>query len=177
MKLSKMFYLTIGALAGITYIVACGGSGSSIADAIESALNVSYDNASSGLSATNVQTAIDEVASNSIASDTNLVGTWTGTQYYHGEATENATITFGADGTFSCSGGSADVTSAFSTGAGGLCGATYTWSIKGNTVLLTNTDDPDGYRVIKIDSLTSSNVGFFFALEIPSQSDFFYGSK
>ena len=58
--------VAVGFMAGIVWVAACGGSAGSnitesIADALMAAIDVSYDNAESGLTSSNVQAAIDEL--------------------------------------------------------------------------------------------------------------------
>ena len=63
MKQNKLVLLMAGFLAGMMYVVACGTTGQSIAAAIGNAIDVVYDNTTSGLTATTVQGAIDEIVS------------------------------------------------------------------------------------------------------------------
>lgn len=112
---SKVLYLMIGVLVGISYVVACGGSSSSGAASIGNAIDVVYDNVVSKLSGTNVQTAIDELAyknPTAVTSDM-LVGTWTGVQYSYRslqtslaniEVENTFTVTFNEDGSYVCAG-------------------------------------------------------------------------
>lgn len=113
MRKTKLNYLVLGFIAGIAYLVACGGGASSIADIIGKAIDVSYNNTSSGLSAENVQDAIDEI----LLSEAAITGTWQGTLYSQGkadykpedfdsyrQATSDVEFSFEADGSFSCSG-------------------------------------------------------------------------
>ena len=102
MKYAKMLYLMLGFVAGISYLVACGGGTSSIADTIVNAIDVVYSNTTSGLSATNAQAAIDELATNQsdIITTTTLVGTWSLVMAYDSTNTVAGVITFNGDGTY-----------------------------------------------------------------------------
>lgn len=60
-SLQKLTFISAGFLAGVIWIAACGGGSASIAETIATALEVSYDNATSGLTATTVQAALDEL--------------------------------------------------------------------------------------------------------------------
>lgn len=60
-SLQKLTFISVGFLAGVIWIAACGGGSASIAETIATALEVSYDNATSGLTATTVQAALDEL--------------------------------------------------------------------------------------------------------------------
>lgn len=62
-KFKTVLTIQIGFIAGILFAVSCGNDGgfNSIAQNVLSALGVTYDNTTSGLSATNVQDAIDEI--------------------------------------------------------------------------------------------------------------------
>ena len=101
MKKWKVGYLVLGFVVGVSYLVACGGSSSSVAAAIGNAIDVVYDNVTSGLTAINVQAAIDENAaaitdlqsSGSTLSD-QIVGTWNGSM-----SGTDYTITLSSDGT------------------------------------------------------------------------------
>jgi hypothetical protein len=115
MKIKPMIYLEVGFVAGIFYLVACGGSSSGIASAIGNAIDVLFDNTASKMVATNAQAAIDELAYKNPTSVTPdmLVGTWTGLQYGVRstqadistlEVSNTFTITFNVDGTYTCSG-------------------------------------------------------------------------
>ena len=60
-------WLCVGFFLGIAFVGACSSGGTAIAQAIIEALDVVYDNSASGLQATNVQAAIDEVHGNQTA--------------------------------------------------------------------------------------------------------------
>ena len=105
-KLSK---LVVGLVLGL-FLGACGVAG---AQAINDALTLPYDNATSGLEATNVQDAISELAASSTIQDEYLVGTWVmspafpvdnTTGYHYTNRTTGypfgESFTFYADGTY-----------------------------------------------------------------------------
>lgn len=186
MKATKWLYLAAGFVVGVSYLVACGGSTNSIAATIGDAVDVVYSNVTSALTATNVQAAIDEVvvrvktlegatSSDSITTDA-LTGTWVGTQYYNKTPTESVTVTLGANGAFSCSGGASNSALAAS-GVPSVCAATYTWGLKGHIILLTPSAGGNDYRVIQVNAVDATNVALFFTLEAPTQYEFFYGTK
>lgn len=184
MKKIKAFYLVLGFVGGIAYLVACGGSNSSIAETLGNAADVVYDNLTSALSATNMQTAVDEVVDRIKALESNsssvttsaITGTWSGIEYYNKTAIENASMVFGANGAFSCSGGA--TLSALGTDSNmGLCGGSFTWSLKGHTILLTPTAGGNNYRIIQVSSVDSTNISLIFTMETATQFDFFYGTK
>lgn len=56
-----IYLIGISFIAGILFVVQCGGAAKSIADAVADALDLNYSNSDSGLSATTVQGAIDEL--------------------------------------------------------------------------------------------------------------------
>ena len=64
---NRWYYVALGFLCGFTFVIGCGGGGSSIggvpagAQDANSASNIIYGNSASGLAATNVQAAIDEI--------------------------------------------------------------------------------------------------------------------
>lgn len=118
MKKTPLLYVTLGFIAGIFYIAACsGGNGlspsASIAETIGSAVDILFNNSDSGLTATNVQTALDEIDGRVDALEKNdlkslLVGSWTGKQRrtsrgLGGEEINTVSLTINADGTYSCS--------------------------------------------------------------------------
>ena len=127
MKKSKALYLATGFVIGVLY-VSCNGAqvANSIAATIGNAIDVVFDNTSSGLTATTVQGAIDEVASSVDGINTRvtslegseladlLIGAWTGTEYCeHCDQSETyeTSFTFNADGTYSCANSGEDVSS------------------------------------------------------------------
>ena len=62
----KWFYLSLGFFCGAAFFVGCGGGGGGTAaeaQDVVNAVDVNYTNAISGLAATNVQAAIDEIVS------------------------------------------------------------------------------------------------------------------
>lgn len=56
--------IQIGFIAGVLFAISCGSENDfqSVAQGVLNALGVTYDNSASGLAATNVQTALDELA-------------------------------------------------------------------------------------------------------------------
>ncbi len=109
--MKKIFYVVLGFVAGVGYIVACSsgqlaGVGASLAAAIGNAVDVVFDNTKSGLTSTNVQDALDEItAQHGDRLAALLVGTWAGNEYGmtgYGSRKTPMTLTFNADGTFSC---------------------------------------------------------------------------
>ena len=121
MKIKNVAYVLIGVCAGLVW--ACSSSSlndfnSSIAEVIEEALNISYDNAASGLESNTVQGAIDEVVVDLASVNESvdylrltglqlknaLVGAWQGTLQGEFDSSEDTTITFNSDGTYECSG-------------------------------------------------------------------------
>ena len=106
MRKLKLWYITLGFIAAVAYLVACGSGSNSIADIIGKALDISYDNSTSGLSATNVQDAIDEVSVsyNQVLIESDLVGDWHGLIYQDQDSDKELTLTLVSDGTFSCDG-------------------------------------------------------------------------
>lgn len=117
MKRSALVYVMAGFLTGVIYISACGGGSNSVAASIGNAIDVIFNNTSSGLSATNAQAAIDELATkvndlekgNKIGADlaSDLVGAWTGT-YCNGADCQDISITLNSDGSLSCNAGGGD---------------------------------------------------------------------
>lgn len=201
MKKTNLSYLVLGFIAGIAYLVACGGGTSSIADIIGRAIDISYSNTSSGLSAENVQDAIDEI----LLSTDAIAGTWQGILYSQGkadykpedfesyrQATSDVEFSFDADGSFSCS-GDLSKTNAFilHNGSSTICeGPGYaedesrTWEIFGNTVLIKYTysaTDPSGtqtptyYYAIQAKIVSGEMVLFFNGRQ--GDHAFFFGTK
>ena len=65
--------VAVGFMAGIVWVAACGGGGTaSIADTIAAAIDVSYDNDDSGLTAETVQAAIDELKADAYSDEAAL---------------------------------------------------------------------------------------------------------
>jgi hypothetical protein len=61
-KIGNFAILTVGFIAGIFWIAACGGGTSAVSNALATlAKDIGYDNTSSHLTASDVQTAIDEI--------------------------------------------------------------------------------------------------------------------
>lgn len=56
-----LYLIGISFIAGVLFIVQCGGAANGVAQAIGDALGVDYNNSDSSLSATNLQDAIDEL--------------------------------------------------------------------------------------------------------------------
>lgn len=56
-----LYLIGISFIAGVLFIVQCGGSTRSIAEAVMDAVGIDYSNNESGLQATNMQAAVDEV--------------------------------------------------------------------------------------------------------------------
>lgn len=182
MKITPLAYLMFGFITATVCNSACGGkSGEAIASTIGSAIDVVFNKSSTSLTSTTVQSAIEELAGpyGGHVTAATLAGTWTGTQYYHGQLKTGASITFNADNSFSCSGGIDESVSALggSSSTNTLCLKTYTWELKGNTIVLAETGSTTGYRIIPISFFDGTNISFNFSLEIPSQYDFFYGTK
>jgi hypothetical protein len=130
-KISGLSLLFVGFMAGVIYIAACDGKRvtSSLAEVLENAVDVLFDSTASGLTAENVQDAIDELdtAVDTLGSQLKtgenlaqiLVGLWTGT-YCNEGICESTSMTLGSDGSFSCNG------NAF----GGTCDdPSMTWSV------------------------------------------------
>lgn len=57
-----IYLIAISFIAGVLFIIQCGGQVVSIAEDIASAIGIEYSNTGSGLSATTVQDALDELA-------------------------------------------------------------------------------------------------------------------
>ncbi len=168
MKKSKMMYLTIGFIAGVTYLVACGSSTSSIAETIGNAIDVVYDNETSGLAATNVQTAIDEVSTslNNLSLSTGkltsqlLVGNWSGTGYNPEETTAN--LYLNADGTYSCSGQFSILTD-----DNPACLQALSWDVVANSIRLKyGTEESPTYRIFRVHYCTASILSITYSNSI-----------
>ncbi|MBF0107508.1 MAG: hypothetical protein HQM16_19545 [Deltaproteobacteria bacterium] len=119
-KIKTISWIFVGVCIGVVW--ACGSStvsdiGHAVAEALGTALEVTYDNSSSGLSATTVQAAVDEVNSTLNYATAHgddfkalLVGTWTGTHYSDTPTGfDNISMTLGSDGSFDCDNGEGDV--------------------------------------------------------------------
>lgn len=116
MQKLRVQYLTVGFVAGMVYVAACGGVVNSIAETIGDAVDLVFDNSTSGMTAENAQDAIDELDERADELDgradyleginlsTLLTGTWAGVEYCTQCETNGSeiTITFNADETFSC---------------------------------------------------------------------------
>jgi len=57
-----VYLIGISFVAGVLFVIQCGGAAKSVAEAVTDALGITYSNSDSGLSATTVQAAIDELA-------------------------------------------------------------------------------------------------------------------
>jgi len=66
-KLSAAGLLSIGFITGILWVVSCGGSSSVTSALASAASDITYSNTTSGLTATTVQAALDEVVSEDAA--------------------------------------------------------------------------------------------------------------
>lgn len=109
-------YILSGFILGASYIVACGSGSNSLAQPVENAIEVAFDNSNSKLNATNLQAAIDELNEKVDALETggvlplkqsDLVGTWKGETIFlnpQGKRFSNISLTINANGTYSCSG-------------------------------------------------------------------------
>lgn len=133
MKKTSFLYVTFGFIAGIFYIAACGGAGSAVADAIDEIFN----NDESGLAAENVQDAIDEVETRVDTLEgqnlsTLLVGSWTGSEYSENGTIESLSITFAADGSYTCVGNS----SSPSLRSSDVCSSPVSWNVFKKTIRL-----------------------------------------
>lgn len=129
--MKKYVFLMMGFVVGILYVAACGTDvPSSLADAVVHAIDVVFDNAASGLTATNVQAAIEEVGGRvdtlegNTPTASSLVGTWTFATPFEATA-QPGSLTISADGTYTATTGFAlDTVSFCSSGrfilAGGL---------------------------------------------------------
>lgn len=105
--IKKMSLLFLGSVFGISLMVACGTQGMTnlaraVATIIGAANQVSYDNTTSGLKATDVQGAVDEVVSDAkslaVALNPNsITGTWAFVKAFDPSKTTVGTIIF--DGT------------------------------------------------------------------------------
>ena len=154
MKHRSFTFLIIGFLAGIAYISACGGGTNTIAAMIGDAVDVSYNNATSGMSATNVQAAIDEAAANQTLVTTELlVGNWTGSFYSNDDSDGSVeySLTFNADGTYSCSASEINLC-AYSGG---------TYQIFGNNVILFCYNG-NNYRAATVVYFRSTQMNFIY---------------
>jgi|GEM_PF-6223988 len=106
MKKAKMSYVMLGFIVGVAYIAACGSGSGPVAGVLNAASNlmkaieVGFDNATSGLESTTVQSAIDELAARDNITGDQLVGKWTGTMYNIDYWDYKITITFHADNTY-----------------------------------------------------------------------------
>lgn len=144
MKRHSFRFLIIGFLAGIVYVSACGGGTSTIAATIGDAVDVLFDNVSSGLQATNVQAAIDEVDGRIDALETGnfstlLVGTWTGSEMDENVTwSTEGTLTLNSNGTYSCYNFLSRFTAA-------VCAAPVSWETKNKILKLTYTV-PEGFN-------------------------------
>lgn len=106
--MKKYTWMFLGFMLGVFYVMGCGG-GSAISRGIAIAVDLVYDNSQSGLRATTMQGAIDEVAMMAVDRTEALIGTWHGKFYYisdDGKGFEdtfyNLTLTFNSDGSYSC---------------------------------------------------------------------------
>lgn len=155
MKSGRILYLVIGFFAGVIYLVACSGSGNSVAAAIINAIDIVYDNATSGLTAINVQTAIDEVVdrlkSLEGCNSDQLVGTWNGTDYDDNGNEKSFNITFNDDGSYTCTCTSSCVQE---------CATSGTWEIKANDLMLlmVPVNDKIGYFPVLVKSTSDSSL-------------------
>ncbi len=150
MRNGKFLYITLGFIAGVFYIAACGtGSNSgnisdSIAGTIINAADVLFDHTSSGLSASNVQSAIDEV--NAKVQRNNLKSILEGATWTSRPAGESSpsgdTITFNEDGTYSCTYGTSGRSMIAQLGS--VCAGPISWDAeKLGLVTLTHGSSPD----------------------------------
>lgn len=133
MKKTPFLYVTFGFIVGIFYIAACGGAGSAIADAVDQL----FDNSPSGLTAENVQAAIDEVEARVDTLEgqnlsTLLVGLWSGSEYSENGTIESLSITFAGDGTYTCVGNS----SSPSLRSSDVCSSPVSWNAFKKTIRL-----------------------------------------
>jgi hypothetical protein len=152
--MKKWPYIVLGFLAGCIYIYSCGGGSNGLATTIGNAVDVLFDNSTSGLSATNVQTAIDEVTANQVlVTADQLVGTWTGGVYDNNgrDGSIPYSFVFNADGTYSCS-----VDDEY------LCSAGSTYQIVGNNVILLRTGLYSNYRPAIVVSFDSTKMNFIY---------------
>lgn len=94
--------ILVGLALGISWSIRCGDSSTANGETTVTAADVTYDNNDSGLEATTVQTAIDELASDIAAlqaaspsySESDIIGTWTCTV-----GDDPWTLTFSSGGT------------------------------------------------------------------------------
>lgn len=169
---SRSLYLIMGFVTGVVYVAACGG-GSSLSDVasaaaetLGNAVDVIFSNTDSGLTATTAQGAIDEIDGrvdaleelNADPSDltARLVGSWTGTGYYSNRCTladcssDDVTLTFNSDGSFSCSGSTVSNTAEFLASDKDICTAGLEWNALTNSILFTYTEAGSGEEAFKI---------------------------
>lgn len=161
MKQTKLLFLMAGFLVGVCYVITCGGGAQSIADAVTDAVDVLFDNSSSGLTATNVQSAIDEVESriNSLESANDfsslLAGSWTGSESDEDATTTGISLILNSSGTYSCS----DFLSSFTSA---VCDSPVSWDVENNVLKITYTV-PDGFTAsgnifLPVQNVDSSNL-------------------
>ena len=147
----KYVFIFLGFLTGVAY-VSCGGAGgiaNTIASVLGAATDVTYDNTASGLTATTTQAALDELAIS--VDDLNktgdnlaetLVGTWTGTHITNSTST-TISITFNADGTFTCDDGGGD---AFSSAEFSCDDGSGSWNVLIRSIRINYTSSD--YRIL-----------------------------
>ncbi|WP_026840531.1 hypothetical protein [Citrifermentans bremense] len=127
-------------IAGMTLLTsACSSSQADSVDTSTKVLasNIIIDNSKTTLSATTLQSAIEELAPASLSASV-IVGTWTASNYPDKSI---GTVTFNSDGTFSVSAGSFRV-------ACNYVDAPYTgkWKMVEGTLLELVADVADGYK-------------------------------
>ncbi|MBX7149156.1 hypothetical protein K1X76_08710 [bacterium] len=164
MKQRSFFLIIVGFISGIFYITACGGGtqvSRAIADAIGNAADVIFDNSGSGMTATDTQSALDELDNRldrqepTDLTDT-LVGTWSGTYYVFDDLAEitsdSATLTFNENGSYSCT---------IDNGFGDFfndttaCDEAVSWDVLGNVIVLTQTSSK---ILLSIDAISSTKM-------------------
>lgn len=175
MKARQSIYLLCGFLAGIVY-VSCGGAAgvpNAVADAIGSALDVTFANEDSGLTGTTVQAAIDELDGKVDTLETNhgtdisslLEGTWTGTVYFNDNCTlaecsaTDVSLTLSSDNSYTCSGTSLSNNNRSLSGSNTVCSSASSWEVLTRSLLLHyNNGSNDVFKVLQINFISSTKI-------------------
>jgi hypothetical protein len=180
MKKYWMFFLVVGFVAGVSYIVSCGSGSSTNAQDVTAASDVTYDNTSSGLAATNVQDAMDDINNDkqNLPTTAGIVGTWTGDLYWDGDRYANsATLTFTEEGEFTCE---ADASVSGSklrdicTASGGESRIYFT---TGSALVLHPNGGGSNFTVLNITMVSDSSLSIIIGANNTSYFEMFSGDK
>lgn len=169
-SMKKILTCTMTFVLGVMMVISCGGGAASIAQSIEDATAalLAFDNSGTDLDATNVQDAIVEVndrvvaVDSTVVTDSNFVGTWTGTAFSDGSST-GVSVTLNADGSYSCS---SDVAATnyelYSTSP--VCDNAISWESHGSNIAFTYTDGSSTYSsVLVLTNYSASRLNGFIS--------------